>query len=122
MSRTATYVQQGTRINYTAGSDIAAGTPVKIANGLYGIADRDIANGETGALTIEGVYRFTAAGAITTGTPVYLSSGKVTSSAGEGTCIGVALEAATQDGDEILVKLNTLPLAPAAAAASNATT
>ncbi|MBQ9368864.1 MAG: DUF2190 family protein [Victivallales bacterium] len=110
MSRTATYVQQGERIDYTpASSSIAAGTPVKLANGLYGIADRDIAEGETGAITIKGVYSFVAGGTISVGAPVYLSNGTVTDTPVDGACVGVAIGAAASSGCEVPVLLNTVP-------------
>ena len=53
MSRTL--VQPGDKITVTAGSAISAGDVVEIGN-MVGIADVDIANGETGTVTIAGVH------------------------------------------------------------------
>ena len=49
-------VQHGSLIDYTAGADIAAGGVVVIGS-LVGVAPRPIANGDTGAVAIEGVYK-----------------------------------------------------------------
>lgn len=48
-------VQKGMYLDYTAGSDIAAGDVVVIGS-LVGVAPRPIANGDTGAVAVEGVY------------------------------------------------------------------
>lgn len=49
------FVQNGAVIDYTAGADISAGAVVELQHCL-GVAVADIANGETGAVAIEGVF------------------------------------------------------------------
>ena len=121
MSRTATYVQQGAKINYTpVSSGVSAGQPVKLADGIYGIADRAIAEGEEGALTLEGVYAFTAGGAVSLGDLVYLDGGTVVTTPGDDTGIGVALGAAASSGCTVPVKINTQPIpTPVSSGGSN---
>lgn len=52
---TTSAVQKGDVINYTAGSDIDSGDIV-VTGHTIGVAVTDIANGDTGALAIEGVF------------------------------------------------------------------
>lgn len=52
---TVKFVQVGNVVNYTAGADISAGDLVVMANTL-GVALTDIANGDVGAVAIEGVF------------------------------------------------------------------
>jgi len=52
---TSKFIQPGEVIQYTAGSNIAAGTVVPIGN-ILGVALVDIANGATGSVQIEGVF------------------------------------------------------------------
>ena len=49
------YVQPGDVIQYTAGTDIAAGAVVKIG-AVLGVALNDIANGSTGSVATRGVF------------------------------------------------------------------
>jgi predicted RecA/RadA family phage recombinase len=49
------YIQPGNCIDYTAGSDISSGDVV-VVGGLLGVAMSDIANGDTGAVGVSGVY------------------------------------------------------------------
>ena len=49
------YVQDGDVIEYTAGANISAGAVVKIGQ-ILGVALNDIANGETGPVSISGVF------------------------------------------------------------------
>lgn len=49
------YVQEGDVIQYTAGANITAGSLVVMGNTL-GVALKDIANGATGSVAIEGVF------------------------------------------------------------------
>ncbi len=51
----ATFVQDGAAIDHTAGADIAVGEVV-VMGALVGVAERAIANGAIGAVSIEGVY------------------------------------------------------------------
>lgn len=52
---TTNYVQRGEVINYTAGADISAGDVVVLKH-CIGVALADIANGDVGAVAIEGVF------------------------------------------------------------------
>lgn len=57
----AVYIHDGATLDYTAGADVTAGDVINIGSGLVGVAPRDIANGETGALQVRGVVRVTKA-------------------------------------------------------------
>ncbi|MBI3464296.1 MAG: DUF2190 family protein [Planctomycetes bacterium] len=50
------YRQQGETINYTPGSDVTAGTPIRLANGQAGVALSDIAANTLGALRVKGIF------------------------------------------------------------------
>jgi predicted RecA/RadA family phage recombinase len=50
------YIQPGSVLEFTAGSNIAAGAVVK-AGALVGVALMAIANGSTGPVQIDGVFR-----------------------------------------------------------------
>lgn len=52
---TVKFVQVGNVVDYTAGADISSGDLVVMGNTL-GVALTDIANGDTGAVAIEGVF------------------------------------------------------------------
>ena len=56
------YIQDGDVIQYTAGSDITAGSVVVMGNTL-GVALVDIANGATGSVAIKGVFSLPKASA-----------------------------------------------------------
>ena len=49
------YIQEGERIQYTAGADITSGQMVLVSKRL-GVATADIANGDVGVLAMDGVY------------------------------------------------------------------
>ncbi|MEX2171725.1 MAG: DUF2190 family protein [Pirellulales bacterium] len=53
----ATFVQEGCSIDYTPGSDIAAGDVV-VQGDLVGVTKRPIAANELGALAVDGVFDF----------------------------------------------------------------
>lgn len=79
-------VHSGAVVNYTnaTGSDIAAGALVTMGK-ICGIAINDIANGASGAVSLEGVFRLTkktAADAIALGTILINNSGVTAASAG----------------------------------------
>ncbi len=71
---TATFIQNGAALDYTPGTDVAAGTVV-VQTDLVGIAKLDIKAGELGALHVEGVFevpKATGGGSgLTAGTKVY---------------------------------------------------
>lgn len=106
-------VQKGYLIDYTAGSDIAAGDVVVIGS-LVGVAPRPIANGETGAVAVEGVYALTkpSAGAgsetISAGSLVYWNSasGTANSAAATGVAAGYAVAEAVTGSATVNVKLD----------------
>lgn len=50
------YIAEGKVVNFTAGANITAGSVVKM-NKLLGVALTDIANGATGPVQIDGVFR-----------------------------------------------------------------
>ncbi|MFG0243633.1 MAG: DUF2190 family protein [Phycisphaerales bacterium JB054] len=102
---TATFVHEGTSIDYTPGADVAAGAVV-VQGDLVGVAVRAIPANTLGALAVEGVFDFpkaTGGGtAISAGAQVYWAaiSQQATTSDGGGTnkAIGKAVLAAA-DGD-----------------------
>lgn len=106
-------VQKGMYLDYTAGSDIAAGGVVVIGS-LVGVAPRPIANGETGAVAVEGVYALTkpSAGAgsetIAAGSLVYwdAASGIANSAAATGVAAGYAVAEAVTGSATVNVKLD----------------
>jgi predicted RecA/RadA family phage recombinase len=109
------YHQDGTTVHYTnaTGSDIASGAPVVIG-GQIGVAIVDIADGDSGAVRMEGVFALpkAAGSAIGQGDAVDfdLSEGKIdgdiTAAAGDLLGCGVAwADAATAD-ELVMVKLN----------------
>lgn len=97
----------GRTINYTvSGSAVAAGTAVTVGT-LVGIAEVGGPVGAVISLTIDGVFEFVAAGAVTQGAAVYLNSnGKVTTTSQDNTALGVAVTAAAAVNDAVLVKIN----------------
>lgn len=61
MAREAKFYQDGDRIDYTnsSGSDISAGDVINLGSRI-GIALTDIADGETGAVKVEGIFKIAA--------------------------------------------------------------
>jgi len=103
------YVQEGKALNYTpTGADVASGDLVIIGT-IAGVAKTDIADGETGAVHICGVFSLPkASGAVTQGAKLYWSStnSNVTTTASGNTLIGVAAAAAASGDASIPVLLN----------------
>jgi len=56
MNMADNYSSPGKVVQYTAGADITSGQVVKMGN-ILGVALADIANGATGSVAIEGVFR-----------------------------------------------------------------
>lgn len=63
----ATYRHEGRKVDHTPGSAVTAGDVIDLGSGLVGIADRDIAASDLGAVAIEGVFDLTkeAGGGVT---------------------------------------------------------
>lgn len=102
----AFYRRKGEKIDYTCTGAVAVGDVVQVGT-IFGVAEAAGAVGDVIALTTVGVVELTAAGAITQGAAVYLSSGKVTSTQPSGaTAVGVAWSAASAAGEPVLVKIN----------------
>lgn len=103
----ATFIQRGDVIDYTAGSAVAAGDVITVGSGV-GIAQYDIAAGETGAISITGVYEFPlAAGPVGLGDELYwdASTGVATASATGNTRIGFAVAAVATGGTAVRIKI-----------------
>ncbi len=108
------YVQAGEVIDYTAGADISSGAVVVVGN-LVGVAVNDIANGETGPVSIDGVWSLpkVSAAVIGAGETVNwdVSSGafddnQATAASGDLTGGCVAVEPAGNGDTEVKVKIN----------------
>lgn len=103
----AHFIQEGNYIDHTPVAAVTAGSPVQLVANIYGIAERAIAAGEKGAVSVKGVYRFTSSSAVTIGAAVYLDAdGKITTTAATGTRIGRAVTAASAADKDVDVLLN----------------
>lgn len=104
-------VQNGDLIDYTAGADIAAGDVVVIGS-LVGVAPRPIANGETGAVAIEGVYSLPKPSAgsgsetISAGAAVYYYATSGIANTTTGVAAGYAVAQAVTGSATVNVKLD----------------
>lgn len=106
-------VQKGMYLDYTAGSDIAAGDVVVIGS-LVGVAPRPIANGDTGAVAVEGVYALpkpssgSGSETISAGALVYYyaASGIANAAAATGVAAGYAVAEAVTGSATVNVKLD----------------
>lgn len=103
------YTQPGAVINYEAGADIESGDVVKVED-IFGVALVDIANGATGAVSIEGVYEVKKHNnaALEQGKKVYwhTDNGVLAAQAASEPVIGIAFEDAAEADTVCLVKLN----------------
>ena len=106
---TATFLNEGIAVDYTASSAVTAGDVV-VQGDLVGIAKRDIAAGAKGALAIRGAFRITkeAELAIAAGEVVYWdASGKCVTKTSEGnTLMGKAIAAAADSDATVDIILN----------------
>ena len=105
----AKYIQDGKYIDYTPTVDITAGDIVVIGS-IVGIANHDIAAGETGigAICIEGVIEVPTDGtAITAGAVVYwnATAKQATLTSTGNTLMGKSITAATATDEVVRVKL-----------------
>lgn len=106
----AKYVQRGEALDFanSSGSKINAGDVVVLGTRI-GVAGGDIANGETGAVHVVGVFEFPkASGAITLGAAVYwdATNSKITTTSTSNTLAGFAVAAAASGDETVLVKIN----------------
>jgi len=120
---------EGLTVIITAGSDIKSGDLVIVEN-MATVALVDIANGQTGAAALRGVWEIPAAtAAIAQGKRVYWDaagdpvggtpgSGAATATESGNTIIGVATEAKAGGGATVKVKLNVSPADDNVAAAN----
>ena len=103
----ASSVSDGKYLDYTAGSDIAAGGVVVIGS-IVGVAPRPIANGASGAVAVEGVFSFAKDDSdISAGAAVnyYATSGVMTTES-TGVAAGYAVAAAATGASTVNVKLD----------------
>jgi predicted RecA/RadA family phage recombinase len=112
----AKFKQEGCVIDYTPGSDVAAGDVI-VTNGTIGIASRAIATGAMGALAIEGVFSVQKAQeALSAFDTVYwdadgnpyngtAGSGAITATSSGNTYFGIVVTAAADTDERALVLL-----------------
>ncbi|MBB1061891.1 DUF2190 family protein [Marilutibacter spongiae] len=105
------FIQPGNVIDYTAGANLSSGVPL-IVGILLAIPIADIANGDTGAVQIEGVWELPklSTAVIPVGAAVNWDSdvGEViiaAGGAGDLNAFGVAIEAAGNGATTVKVKL-----------------
>lgn len=103
------YIQEGKALDYTpSGANITSGDFVLIGT-IGGIAKTNIADGETGAVHICGVFSAPkASGAVTQGAKLYWSStnSNLTTSASGNTLVGVAASPASTSDTSVAILLN----------------
>ena len=109
----ATFVQEGSAIDHTPGSDLAAGDVV-VQSDLVGVTKRSITSGEQGALHVAGVFDFPKATggstAIGAGLNVYWDEGeqvaKTDDEVGANKLIGKTIAAAGDNDAEVRVRMS----------------
>jgi predicted RecA/RadA family phage recombinase len=109
---TARFIHDGNGIDYTPGSDLAAGSVV-VQGDLIGITKRDIATGALGTLELTGVFdlpKATGVGeAIGAGAKVYWHAGGSVATtdpaAGANKYLGKTIRAAGDDDATVRVRL-----------------
>lgn len=102
------FIKEGKILDYTAGATITSGQFV-LVGAIGGIAIADIANGDTGALQIEGVFSVPkAAGAVTQGAKLYwdATNSVLTTTSSGNTIVGVAAAAAASGDASVQILLN----------------
>lgn len=114
-----THVQEGKKMDWTneTASDVVS-DQVVVVGAIVGIAQGDIADGETGVLAVAEVHRLPkATGAITQGAALYwdangdpvggtAGSGALTTTATDNTLAGKAFAAAASGDATVDIKLN----------------
>ena len=96
----ATYIQQGEFVDYTpSGAGVAAGDVVALGDDFFGVALRDIADGEKGALATGGIFEFVSTGTVAAGALVFwdAENKRVSTSSADNTYIGRASAAAADN-------------------------
>ena len=99
------YKNEASVVKYTVAEAYTAGTPLKIADGFFGVCHINLAAGETGAFRVSGVYNAVADGAIAIGDKLYLIDGNVGTASSAGMEVGTAFSNAV-DGGIVEVALN----------------
>lgn len=99
--------------NITAGQVVYISGSMKVkattaaTSAALGVAMFDAKNGEPVAVECEGLFKLTAASAITAGAQVAAAaSGKVAAASSGANKIGIALNTASADGDPVFVKFS----------------
>jgi predicted RecA/RadA family phage recombinase len=112
MAKEATLIQEGRVIDYTATADIVVGQVLPLVS-FCGVALTNIANGDTGAVALEGVYEVaaTTADAIAVGTPLFwdntTNAATIDSDTGANISLGKAVTAkASATAGVVWVKIN----------------
>ena len=107
----ATLVQKGDTVDFIPADDVAAGDVVVVGD-LVGIAQNNVAAGETGAMAVTGVYELpkeSAAGsAIAAGAKAYWdeTAKLVTKTAASNKLLGKAVLAVADDDESVQVLLS----------------
>jgi len=102
MSKKAVFVQQGNVIDFVAGADIAVGDVVPLGTTRIGVAQTAIANGDTGAVVVKGVFEIAASTsvAMAVGSLAYwdVADGNLNATATDNILAGIVVEAKAQAG------------------------
>lgn len=108
------YIQAGEVIDFTAGADISSGAVVVVGS-LVGVAITDIANGDIGAVSVEGVWELPKVSAAVIGAGETVNwdtsagafdDNQATPATGDLTDGCVAVEAAGNGDTTVKVKIN----------------
>lgn len=86
-------------------ADMVVSPTTNASAAVLGVAMMDCKKDEPVAVECEGLFKLTASGAISAGSKVVSAAGGKVASGTENT-IGIALNAATADGDEVYVKFS----------------
>lgn len=102
------FVAKGDVVQYTAGADIISGQPVLMGD-ILGVALKDIANGDSGSVSIDGVWELAklSTDAFSIGQILFWDAGnsRLTSTAGSNKPVGLAFEAALNPSSTCKIKL-----------------
>jgi len=105
------FVQQGDVLTLTPAAAVASGVGYLFGTSLFGVAARDVANGEAGEFRAEGVVEIakTSALAISVGDRLYWDATNkvVNKTATAQQCVGIAVEAAANPSSTVKMKLGS---------------